>query len=132
MRQQGERVAGLLYQISQRIRTAHELAVAIERGESPASLKRGLRMPPRAADQTIAGARRLGAERLREMTGAIADLELASRGGGHGGIGEDTAAVRLVAGAQRRVGGAARLVDQRAQTRPWIWDHTCWMLSCFA
>ncbi len=98
LRQQGERVAGLLYQISQRIRTAHELAVAIERGESPASLKRGLRMPPRAADQTIEGARRLGAERLREMTGAIADLELASRGGGHGGIGEDTAAVRTIAG----------------------------------
>ncbi|MFZ0384760.1 MAG: DNA polymerase III subunit delta [Solirubrobacteraceae bacterium] len=98
LRQQGERVAGLLYQISMRVRTAQEVAAAIERGESPAKLKRTLRMPSRAADRLIEDARRIGAERLRELTGEIADLELASRGGGHGGIGEDTAAISLVAG----------------------------------
>jgi DNA polymerase III subunit delta len=98
LRQQGERVAGLLYQISMRVRTAHEVAAAIERGESPAKLKRTLRMPSRAADRLIEDARRIGAERLRELTGEIADLELASRGGGRGGIGEDTAAISLVAG----------------------------------
>jgi len=98
LRQQGERVAGLLYQISMRVRTAHEVAAAIERGESPAKLKRTLRMPSRAADRLIEDARRMGADRLREMTGEIADLELASRGGGRGGIGEDTAAVLVVAG----------------------------------
>jgi DNA polymerase-3 subunit delta len=97
LRQQGERVAGLLYQISMRVRTAKEVAAAIERGESPAKLKRTLRMPSRAADRLIEDARRMGAERLRELTGEIADLELASRGGGPGGIGEDTAAVTLVA-----------------------------------
>jgi DNA polymerase III subunit delta len=98
LRQQGERVAGLIYQISMRVRTAQEVAAAIERGESPAKLKRTLRMPSRAADRLIEDARRMGAERLRELTGEIADLELASRGGGHGGIGEDTAAIRVVAG----------------------------------
>jgi DNA polymerase-3 subunit delta len=98
LRQQGERVAGLLYQISMRVRTAQEVATAIERGESPAKLKRTLRMPSRAADRLIEDARRMGAERLRELTGEIADLELASRGGGPGGIGEDTAAISLVAG----------------------------------
>ena len=98
LRQQGERVAGLLYQISMRVRTAQEVAAAIERGESPAKVKRTLRMPSRAADRLIEDARRIGAERLRELTGEIADLELASRGGGPGGIGEDTAAVLVVAG----------------------------------
>ena len=98
LRQQGERVAGLLYQISMRVRTAQEVAAAIERGEPQAQLKRTLRMPSRAADRLIEDARRVGAERLRELTGEIADLELASRGGGPGGIGEDTAAISLIAG----------------------------------
>ena len=98
LRQQGERVAGLLYQISMRVRTAQEVAAAIERGEPQAQLKRTLRMPSRAADRLIEDARRIGAERLRELTGEIADLELASRGGGRGGIGEDTAAISLIAG----------------------------------
>ncbi len=97
LRQQGERVAGLLYQISMRVRTAQEVAAAIERGEPQAQLKRTLRMPSRAADRLIEDARRIGAERLRELTGEIADLELASRGGGRGGIGEDTAAISLIA-----------------------------------
>jgi DNA polymerase-3 subunit delta len=97
LRQQGERVAGLLYQISMRVRTAEEVAAAIERGEPQAQLKRTLRMPSRAADRMIEDARRIGAERLRELTGEIADLELASRGGGRGGIGEDTAAISLIA-----------------------------------
>jgi DNA polymerase-3 subunit delta len=100
LRQQGERVAGLLYQISMRVRTAHEVAAAIERGESPAKLKRTLRMPSRVADRLIEDARRMGADRLRELTGEIADLELASRGGGSGGIGEDTAAMLVVAGSR--------------------------------
>jgi DNA polymerase-3 subunit delta len=96
LRQQGERVPGLLYQISQRVRTAQEVASAVERGEAPASLKRGLRMPSRAADRLIEDARRIGAERLRRTTGEIADLELASRGGGHAGAGEDTVMLQAI------------------------------------
>ena len=96
LRQQGERVPGLLYQISQRVRTAQEVAAAVERGESPASLKRGLRMPSRAADRLIEDARRIGADRLRRTTGEIADLELASRGGAHAGAGEDTVMLQAI------------------------------------
>jgi DNA polymerase-3 subunit delta len=96
LRQQGERVPGLLYQISQRVRTAHEVAAAVERGQSPASLKRGLRMPSRAADRLIEDARRIGADRLRRTTEEIADLELASRGGGHAGAGEDTVMLQTI------------------------------------
>jgi DNA polymerase III subunit delta len=96
LRQQGERVPGLLYQISQRVRTAHEVAEGIQRGESPAGLKRGLRMPSRAADRLIEDARRMGADRLRDTTGEIADLELASRGGSRSGATEDTVMLQTI------------------------------------
>jgi DNA polymerase III subunit delta len=93
LRQQGERVPGLVYWISQRVRQAQEVATALEMGEAPAQLKRRLRMPSRAADALIADAGRRGSDRLRQAVGEIADLELASRGGGAGGAGEDTAAL---------------------------------------
>jgi DNA polymerase-3 subunit delta len=91
LRGQGERVPGLLYWVGQRIRAAHEVACAVDRGEAPAEIKRGLRMPPKAADRLIADARRAGADRLRAGVEQIADLELASRGGGRRGLHEDTA-----------------------------------------
>ncbi|HTU29282.1 MAG TPA: DNA polymerase III subunit delta [Solirubrobacteraceae bacterium] len=93
LRQQGERVPGLLYWISQRVRQAHEVAAALDAGESPGQVKRRLRMPSRAADALVADAGRRGTEQLREAVCEIADLELASRGGGSGGAGEDTAAL---------------------------------------
>lgn len=93
LREQGERVSGLLYWISQRVRVAHDAAVALDAGEPPAQVKRRLRMPSRAADRLIVDARRTGVERLRQAICEIADLELASRGGGSGGAGEDTAAL---------------------------------------
>ena len=93
LRQQGERLSGLLYWISQRVRAAHEVAVALDAGEPPAQIKRRLRMPSRAADRLIADARRSGADRLAEAVCEIADLELASRGGGPGGAAEDTSAL---------------------------------------
>ncbi len=91
LRQQGERVPGMLYWMGARIRVAHDVAVAIEAGQAAAGIKRGLRMPSRAADRLIADARRAGADRLRAAIEQIADLELASRGGAPGGAGEDTA-----------------------------------------
>jgi DNA polymerase-3 subunit delta len=96
LRTQGERVPGLLYWMAQRVRTAHDVAQAIEAGEPPAQVKRGLRMPSRAADRLIADARRSGAEKLREALEQIADLELASRGGGSAPVSEDTAALRTI------------------------------------
>jgi DNA polymerase III subunit delta len=96
LREQGERVGGLIYWLSARLRQAHGVALAIERGESRATIKAGLRMPSRAADQLIAGARRAGAQRLREAIEHVADLELASRGGGPSGAGEETAALLAI------------------------------------
>lgn len=96
LRAQGERVPGLIYWMAQRVRSAHEVAVALDDGRPAGEIKRGLRMPSRAADRLIADAGRAGAERLRDAIQEIADLELASRGGGTGGAGEDTAALLAI------------------------------------
>jgi DNA polymerase III subunit delta len=101
LRAQGERVPGLLYWMSQRVRTGLAIATALDAGEPPAQIKRGLRMPSRAADGLITDARRSGAAKLQEALEEIADLELASRGGGTGGAGEDTAALLAI----RRIAG---------------------------
>jgi DNA polymerase-3 subunit delta len=96
LRAQGERVPGLLYWMAQRVRTALEIAQALDRGEPPAQIKRGLRMPSRAADRLIADARSSGSAQLQRALEQIADLELASRGGAAGATSEDTAAVRAI------------------------------------
>jgi DNA polymerase-3 subunit delta len=96
LRSQGERLSGLLYWMSTRVRTAHEVATALEAGTPPAQIKRGLRMPSKAADRLIADAGRAGAENLQRTIEQLAELELASRGGGSGGAGEDTAALLAI------------------------------------
>jgi DNA polymerase-3 subunit delta len=97
LRAQGERLPGLLYWMAQRLRLAHEVAVAIESGEPAAAVRRRLRMPGRAAEQLMSDARQAGADRLRAAIEELADLELASRGGGgRGGAGEDTAALLAI------------------------------------
>jgi DNA polymerase III delta subunit len=96
MRSQGERLPGLIYWMSSRVRQAHQIAIALERGESQSQVKSGLRMPPSAADRLIADARRLGIERLEQAVCLIADLELASRGGRRGGSCEDTEALLAI------------------------------------
>lgn len=96
LRSQGERLPGILYWMAQRLRNAQDAAQAIEAGASPAQVKRALRMPARAADQLIADARRSGSDSLRVALGEVADLELASRGGGPGGANEDTATLQAI------------------------------------
>ena len=96
LRAQGERLPGLIFAMSGRVRDAHRIACALERGEAPAQIKRTLRMPPRAADQLIADARRAGVDKLRDAVERIADLELASRGGLGGGATDDTEAILAI------------------------------------
>lgn len=101
LRGQGERVPGLMYWMAQRVRQALEVARALDRGEPAGQIKRGLRMPSRAADRLIADARNAGVDKLTVALEELADLELASRGGGPGGASEDTAmlvAIERIAG----------------------------------
>jgi DNA polymerase III subunit delta len=96
LRAQGERVPGLLYWMAARVRTAHDVAQALDAGESSAQIKRRLRMPSKAADRLIADAQDAGTERLRRAVERLADLELASRGGAAGGASEDTSALLAI------------------------------------
>ena len=96
LRSQGERLPGLLYWMSQRVRTAHEIATALEAGQPAAQIKRSLRMPSKAADRLIADAERSGSDSLQRTIEQLAELELASRGGGRGGAGEDTVALLAI------------------------------------
>jgi DNA polymerase-3 subunit delta len=102
LRSQGVRLSGLLYWISQRLRTAHEIACALEAGEPAAQLKRQLRMPSKAADRLISDAGRSGSESLGRTIEELAELELASRGGGSGVAGEDTVALLAIQRVARR------------------------------
>jgi DNA polymerase-3 subunit delta len=81
LRGQGERLAGLSYVMAGRLRDALAVALRLQAGESPAEIKRSLRMPARAAERFVADAARSDPERLRAALGALADLELDSRGG---------------------------------------------------
>ncbi len=65
LRQQGERLAGLLFTIARRLRDALEVAERLEAGESAASVKRGLRMPPKAAERFVADVQRNDVAGLR-------------------------------------------------------------------
>jgi DNA polymerase-3 subunit delta len=97
LRQQGEKVPGLLYNMVRRLRDALAIAEALAAGQPPAQIKKHLRMPGFAADRLIADAGRRDVEAYRRALVLMADLEAESRGhGDEGGLDESTAAVRTV------------------------------------
>jgi len=104
LREQGERLSGLIYLMAQRLRDAAAVAQRLQDGESAATVKRGLRMPSRAADRFIADVQQSDPARLRSALGALADLELNSRGGAVlvadrtplAALGEDTLALATI------------------------------------
>jgi DNA polymerase-3 subunit delta len=104
LRHQGERLPGLTYLMAQRLRDALAVALRLGAGESVAEVKRGLRMPARAAERLVADVARSSPERLREALAALAALEVDSRGGALlsssrtplSAMSEDTLAVRTI------------------------------------
>ncbi len=97
LRDQGERLAGLLFTIARRLREALDVAARLAAGESAAQVRRGLRMPPKAAERFVADVQRSDVAGLRDALAIVADLELASRGGTRGGLNEDTLALDAIA-----------------------------------
>ena len=65
LRAQGERLEGMSFWMTKRIREAVDVAARLEAGQATAEIKRGLRMPPKAADRLIADVRRTDAAALR-------------------------------------------------------------------
>jgi DNA polymerase-3 subunit delta len=104
LRRQGERLSGLVYLMAQRLRDALAIALRLQAGESVGEVRRGLRMPARAAERFVADVARTDPDRLRQALGVLADLELDSRGGAPlsssrsplAGLDEDTLALRAI------------------------------------
>jgi DNA polymerase III subunit delta len=94
LRAQGERLPSLLYWMTQRVWLVYDVVCRLEAGQAPGDIKRTLRMPPKAAERFIADARRADVRSLRAAIEALADLEVASRGGTE--LDEDTAALRTI------------------------------------
>jgi DNA polymerase III subunit delta len=103
LRQQGERLPSLAYQMVRRVREALAISEALAAGQPASQVRRGLRMPSFAADRLIADVGSRDPESFRRALELLADLEVESRGGGPGGgaLSEDTAAVRTVIAAAR-------------------------------
>jgi DNA polymerase-3 subunit delta len=99
LRQQGERLPGLLFGMVRRLRDALAIAEALAAGRPAAQVRKTLRMPSFAADRLIADVSKRDVAAFRRALELMADLELDSRGGGRGVLDEDTAAVRAVVGA---------------------------------
>ncbi len=78
---QGERSGALIGIGSRRLREAVAIAERLDQGESPASVRKGMRMPPKAADAFLRDIRQTDAETLRGRLADLADLEVAARGG---------------------------------------------------
>jgi DNA polymerase III subunit delta len=104
LRAQGERLVGLIHLMARRLREAEAVSVRLQAGEGTAEVKRGLRMPPRAAERFIAEVMHSEPEYLRGALQTLADLELDSRGGallrgsrsGRSALGEDTLALSAI------------------------------------
>ncbi|HWY90685.1 MAG TPA: DNA polymerase III subunit delta [Solirubrobacteraceae bacterium] len=104
LREQGERLAGLTYLMASRLRDALAVALRLGAGESPAEVRRGLRMPPRAAERFVRDVAQTDPERLRSALATLADLELDTRGGSPlpdarsrmSGLDEETLALRAI------------------------------------
>ena len=94
LRAQGERLPGLIWNVAKRLREANDIATRLNAGQSPAQVRKGLRMPTKAAERLIDDVSRRDKEGLRAALAALADLERDSRGGG--ALSEDTAAVLAV------------------------------------
>ncbi|MDQ3740556.1 MAG: hypothetical protein M3389_06385, partial [Actinomycetota bacterium] len=94
LRGQGESLARLVPLMARRVRDVLAIAERLEAGESPAQVKGSIKGSPWAAERRIAEARRSDVDSLRRALVALADLELASRGGEE--LEDDTVALRAL------------------------------------
>jgi DNA polymerase-3 subunit delta len=91
---QGESLARLVPLLARRVREVLSIAQRLEVGENPQQIKASMKGSPWALDRRIAEARRSDVGALRIALTALADLELASRGGDE--LQDDTVALRTI------------------------------------
>jgi DNA polymerase-3 subunit delta len=95
LRAQGESIPRLVPLMARRVRDVLAIATRLEAGEAPAQIKETIRGNPWATDRRIKEARAADADSLRRALEALADLEVATRGGSE--LDDDTAALRAIA-----------------------------------
>lgn len=96
LEQQGERAGALVGIGGRRLRDAVAVSERLEAGEAPNQVSGSLRMPPKAADAFVREIRQTDPDTLRDRLAVLADLELATRGGGKP-MSESTAVARALA-----------------------------------
>jgi len=95
LEQQGERAGALVGIGGRRLREAVAASERLEAGESAAQVRGSLRMPPKAADAFLRDVAQGDPDSFRDRLAALADLELATRGGGRP-MSEATAVARTL------------------------------------
>jgi DNA polymerase III subunit delta len=95
LRAQGEAIPRLVPLMARRVRDVLAIAARLEAGESPAQVKETIKGSPWMADRRIKEARATDADALCRALEALADLEVATRGGSE--LDDDTAALRAIA-----------------------------------
>ena len=95
LRAQGESIPRLVPLMARRVRDVLAIATRLDAGESPAQIKGTIRGNPWATDRRRKEARATDADSLRRALEALADLEVATRGGSE--LDDDTAALRAIA-----------------------------------
>jgi len=94
LRAQGERVESLGYWMARRLREALAVALQLEAGIPQATIRAGLRMPPKAARDFITDVSRTDAVALRRALTSLAALELDTHG--NSPLEPDTLALRAI------------------------------------
>ena len=99
---QGESVTPLVYAVAKRLRQAARAVGELEAGRSPKEVAASLQMHPYAAKQLVRRVRGASEREMRDAIGAIADLELWTRGGS-----DYPEAVAITLAARRAAGAGA-------------------------
>lgn len=94
LRAQGESMPRLVPLMARRVRELLGISLRLEAGEAPQDIKKTFKGSPWAADKRLAEARRADPQALRRAIEALAELELATRGGSE--LADDTVALRAI------------------------------------
>jgi DNA polymerase-3 subunit delta len=101
LREQGERLPGLLYTLVRRLRDALDASEALAAGTPAADVRSKQRGGREAANRFMKAVTNREPAAFRRALELMADLEVQSRGGAGAALGEDTAAIRAVLASAR-------------------------------
>jgi DNA polymerase-3 subunit delta len=101
LREQGERLPGLMFALVRRLRDALEASEALAAGTPAAEIRSKQRGGQQAVNRFMKAVQAREPAAFRRALEEMADLEIESRGGAGAALEEDTAAIRAVLAASR-------------------------------